>query len=279
MLRQQWQTNQSLVCVGLDPEPERFPVELAADPYPIFSFNKLIIDATATLVCAYKPQMAHYSAKSAELELEMTIDYIHQSYPQIPVILDAKRGDVGSTAQYYAQEAFERYKADAVTVNPYLGFDSLEPFFAYSDKGIIVLCRTSNPGSMDIQTLMLENTTPLYLHIAQLAATQWNKNNNVLLVVGATHPDALQKVRSVVGNMPLLVPGIGAQGGDVMATVSAAQTQEGNGLIISASRSILYHDPKLSLMDYSKEVSKAAAELREQVNQTRFNFPHSLHQP
>src|SRR5579862_5614550 len=218
-----WQRNDSLVCVGLDPEIERMPREIAEQASPIFQFNRAIIDATADLVCAYKPQIAHYAAYEAEDQLGRTIEYVHQRYPGIPVILDAKRGDVAHTAKRYAIEAFERYKADAVTVNPYLGSDSLEPFLKRADRGVIILCRTSNPGARDLQDLQVGGRK-LYQVVADLAAREWNSRGNCLLVVGATYPRELAEVREIVGTMPFLVPGVGAQGGDVAAAVSSGQT-------------------------------------------------------
>jgi len=234
-----WDTNDSLVCVGLDPEIERFPRHVADQASPIFQFNKAIIDATADLVCAYKPQYAHYAAYEAEDQLERTIDYIHRSYPGIPVILDSKRGDVGNTAERYAIEGFERYHADAVTVSPYLGGDTLEPFLKYEDKGVIILCRTSNPGAGDLQDLQIGGRRLFHI-VADLAARRWNSRGNCLLVVGATYPRELAEVREIVGNMPLLVPGVGAQGGDVAQVVQNGQTVAGTGLVISSSRGILY---------------------------------------
>src|SRR6185437_9027987 len=213
-----WARSDSLVCVGLDPEIERFPRQVAEHPSPIFQFNKAIIDATADLVCAYKPQFAHYAAYEAEDQLERTIEYIHRSYPGIPVILDSKRGDVGNTAERYAIEAFERYHADAVTVSPYLGGDALEPFLKYEDKGVIILCRTSNPGAGDLQDVEVRGRR-LFHAVADLAAHRWNSRGNCLLVVGATYPRELAEVREIVGNMALLVPGVGAQGGDVAQAV------------------------------------------------------------
>ncbi len=215
-LQRVWDTNDSLVCVGLDPEIERFPNQIAEQPSPIFQFNKAIVDATADLVCAYKPQFAHYAAYEAEDQLERTIDYIHRTYPGIPVILDSKRGDVGNTAARYAIEAFERYHADAVTVSPYLGGDSLEPFLEYEEKGVIVLCRTSNPGAGDLQDLEIGGRRLFHI-VAEKTARSWNTRGNCLLVVGATYPRELAEVREIVGNMPFLVPGVGAQGGDVRA--------------------------------------------------------------
>src|SRR5579864_1013573 len=224
--------NDSLVCVGLDPEIERFPAAVRSEPSPIFHFNKAVIDATRDLVCAYKPQFAHYAAYEAEDQLERTIEYIHKSCPHVPVILDAKRGDIGSTAERYAIEAFERYGADAVTVNPYLGGDSLEPFLKYADRGVVILCRTSNPGAGDLQDLRVGERA-LYQVVAELAATRWNSRGNCLLVVGATAPRELAEVRAIVGDMPLLVPGVGAQGGDVAQAVRGGQTRAGTGLLIS----------------------------------------------
>ena len=238
-LQRAWDSNDSLVCVGLDPEIERFPAQFAEQPSPIFQFNKAIIDATADLVCAYKPQFAHYAAYEAEDQLERTIDYIHRTYPGIPVILDSKRGDVGNTAERYAIEAFERYHADAVTVSPYLGGDSMEPFLKYEDKGVIILCRTSNPGAGDLQDLEISGRR-LFHVVADLAARRWNTRGNCLLVVGATYPRELAEVREIVGNMPFLVPGVGAQGGDVAQAVQSGQTAAGAGLVISSSRGILY---------------------------------------
>jgi orotidine-5'-phosphate decarboxylase len=260
-----WKRSNSLVCVGLDPEIERFPPQIAAQPSPIFQFNKAIIDATADLVCAYKPQFAHYAAYEAEDQLERTIEYIHRSYPGIPVILDSKRGDVGNTAERYAIEAFERYGADAVTVNPYLGSDSLEPFLKRADKGVIILCRTSNPGARDLQDLEVSGRK-LYQVVADLAAREWNSRGNCLLVVGATYPRELAEVREIVASMPFLVPGVGAQGGDVAAAVSSGQTADGTGLIISSSRGILYAGCD---GDFSAAARSAAQALRDQINSSR----------
>lgn len=264
-LATRWRDSNSLVCVGLDPEIERFPRHIAAQPSPIFQFNKAIVDATADLVCAYKPQFAHYAAYEAEDQLERTIEYIHRNYPGIPVILDSKRGDVGNTAERYAIEAFERYGADAVTVNPYLGGDSLEPFLKYADRGVIVLCRTSNPGGRDLQDLDVGGRK-LYQIVADMVARKWNTRGNCLLVVGATYPRELAEVREIVGPMPFLVPGVGAQGGDVAQAVSNGQTADGTGLVISSSRSILYagNDD-----DFTGAARKATQTLRDQINASR----------
>ncbi len=264
-LLEAWDRSDSLVCVGLDPQIERFPPAIAAQPAPIFEFNKAIIDATADVVCAYKPQFAHYAAYEAEGELKRTIEYVHQRYPGIPVILDAKRGDIGSTSKRYAIEAFERYGADAVTVNPYLGFDSLEPFLDYADRGTFVLCRTSNPGARDLQDLPVAGR-PLYQAVAELAATRWNARGNCALVVGATYPAELAAVRAIVGEMPLLVPGVGAQGAEVGRAVSGGQTAAGTGLIVSSSRAILYAS---SAADFAAAARAATLSLREAINRAR----------
>jgi orotidine-5'-phosphate decarboxylase len=275
-----WDRNNSLVCVGLDPEIERLPASIAAEPSPIFQFNKAIIDATADLVCAYKPQFAHYAAYEAEDQLERTIDYIHRNHPHVPVILDSKRGDVGNTAERYALEAFERYHADAVTVNPYLGGDSLEPFLRHADKGVVILCRTSNPGARDIQDLQIHATAgtaggstegsvgprKLYHVIAELAAKKWNSRGNCMLVVGATYPRELAEIREIVGDMPFLVPGVGAQGGDVVQAVQNGRTKAGKGLVISSSRAILYAS---SGTDFASAARAAASTLRDQINAAR----------
>jgi orotidine-5'-phosphate decarboxylase len=264
-LQRAWDSNNSLVCVGLDPEIERFPEQVAEQPSPIFQFNKAIIDATADLVCAYKPQFAHYAAYEAEDQLERTIDYIHRTYPGIPVILDSKRGDVGNTAERYAIEAFERYHADAVTVSPYLGGDSMEPFLKYEDKGVIILCRTSNPGAGDLQDLEIGGRR-LFHVVADLAARRWNTRGNCMLVVGATYPRELAEVREIVGNMPFLVPGVGAQGGDVAQAVQNGQTAAGAGLVVSSSRGILYAS---SGENFASAAREATVKLRDQINASR----------
>ena len=264
-LRQAWVAQQSLLCVGLDPDPARLPKQLGAFAHPIFEFGRSIVDATADLVCAFKPQIAYYSAARAEDQLEMTISHIRRHHPAIPVILDAKRGDVGSTAEMYAKEAFQRYQADAVTVNPYLGFDSLSPFLDFADKGVIVLCRTSNPGARDVQDID-SGGRKLYQLIAEKAARDWNANANVLLVVGATYPEELGQIRAIVGDMPILVPGVGAQGGDVAAVMANGATADGTGLVISSSRAVLYAG---SGGDYAQAARAAALKLRDEINLCR----------
>jgi orotidine-5'-phosphate decarboxylase len=264
-LRAAWLRKNSLVCVGLDSDLEKIPDHLRSFKLPLFEFNRAIIDATADLVCAFKPQIACYAALGLERDLEETFTYIHEQYPDLPVILDAKRGDVGSTAEWYAQEAFDRYGADAVTVNPYLGGDTLEPFLKWEDKGVIVLCRTSNPGAADIQDLECSGEK-LYQIIARKAAQEWNHNGNVLLVVGATYPKELGEIRSLVGNMPFLVPGIGAQGGDIEQAVTKGKTPDGTGMIINSSRGILYAG---SGKEFAQAARSAALRLKEEINRYR----------
>lgn len=264
-LRAAWVNHNSLLCVGLDPDLSTVPASLGKSPTPLFDFNKAIIDATADLVCAYKPQAAYYAAYGAEAELARTIAYIHDSCPGVPVILDAKRNDIGSTAAMYAREAFDRYGADAVTVNPYLGGDALEPFLERADKGVVILCRTSNPGARDIQDLT-SNGKKLYQVVAEKAAKDWNRNRNVALVVGATYPEEIREVREIVGEMPLLVPGVGAQGGDIERAVRNGRTPDGAGLIISASRAIQYAGGD---GDFAEAARGAALDLRNRINRCR----------
>jgi len=254
--------NHSLLCVGLDPNREK----IQALNIDLFTWLKGVVDAVADQVCAFKPQIAYFSALSAETELLQIITYIHESYPHIPVLLDTKRGDIGTTAEQYAIEAFERYHADAVTVNPYMGQDTLQPFLDYADKGVIVLCKTSNKGSDEFQNLTLENGRTLFQQVAHNATEKWNKNNNILLVVGATYPQELAKIRQIVGEMPLLIPGIGAQGGDIEATLKAGlnNNSEKSGLIISSSRGIIYAGS--SLDNYQQKASEACTQLNAQIS-------------
>ena len=234
-----WTANDSLLCIGLDPDLARLPPQLQGEPDGILRFCSAIIDATADLACCFKPQIAYFAALGAERQLEDICRYLRENYPHIPLILDAKRGDIGATARQYAREAFDRYGADAVTVNPYMGFDSVAPYMEWEERGVIVLCRTSNPGGSDLQFLKVDGQ-PLYQHVAHLVAEKWNVNGQCALVVGATFPQELAEVRAIVGAMPLLVPGIGAQGGDIAATVSAGKTADGMGMMINSSRAILY---------------------------------------
>lgn len=264
-LRQRWQTANTLVCVGLDPEPAKFPSRFANDADAVFAFCRDIADATAGYACAFKPQIAHFAALRAESALERLIAHLKSAHPQVPVILDSKRGDIGSTAQHYATEAFDRYGADAVTVNPYLGRDALQPFLDRADRGVIILCRTSNPGAGELQDLLVAGR-PLYQHVAEKAAVEWNANGNVALVVGATWPEQLGEVRALVKDVPLLVPGVGAQGGDAAAVVSNAKTPDGTGLMISSSRAVLYASGG---EDYAQAAANAARELRDLINASR----------
>lgn len=262
-----WAANNSLLCVGLDPDIGKFPAHLQGQPDAIAQFCKAIIDATADLACAYKPQIAYFAAQRAESQLEEICAYLRATYPHIPIVLDAKRGDIGATAEQYAREAFERYGADAVTVNPYMGFDSIAPYLEWNDRGVIVLCRTSNPGGSDLQFLNVDGK-PLYQHVAQMVAQKWNRNGQCALVVGATFPGELAQVRALVGDMPLLVPGIGAQGGDIEATVTAGRTANGGGMMISSSRAILYAKAGVG-EDYAKAARRIALETRDAINQYR----------
>ena len=265
-LEQAWRSRNSLLCVGLDPDPRRLPAHLANRPDAIFEFCRDIVDATADLVCCFKPQIAYFAAYRAEGQLERLIAWIHEHHSAVPVILDAKRGDIGSTAELYAVEAFERYDADAVTVNPYLGRDSVEPFLAYRDRGVILLCRTSNPGGSDLQFLDVGGGEKLYQRVARLVSGEWNAQGQCALVVGATFPLEMRRVREIVGDLPLLVPGIGAQGGDIEATVKAGRSSAGTGLMISCSRAILYAG---SGADYADEARRVALATRDEINRWR----------
>jgi orotidine-5'-phosphate decarboxylase len=262
-LQSAWASQGSMLCVGFDPDPKRLPQSLQGKSESIFEFCREIADATADLACSFKPQFAYFASQGAEAQLEKLIRHLKNKYPKIPVILDSKRGDIGSTAEHYALEAFERYGADAVTVNPYLGFDSVEPYLRHAGKGVIVLCRTSNPGGSDLQFLNVSPSgDPLYIHVAKLAAQQWNLSGQLSLVVGATFPEEIAKVREIVGEMPLLIPGIGAQGGDIDATVKAGSipNKPGTGMIINSSRAILYAS---SGPDFAEAARKVALTTRD----------------
>jgi len=260
--------NNSLLCVGLDPDITKLPASITSVENPIFEFNKAIIDATADLVCAFKPNSAFYEAYGTKgiKQLKLTTDYIKQRYPEVPIILDAKRADIGNTNDGYASFIFDYLAADAVTLHPYLGMEALEPFFSRKDKGLIILCRTSNPGAAEFQDLMIENM-PLYQHIAHQVAKQWNDNNNCLLVVGATYPKEMKIIRGIVGQeMTLLVPGVGAQGGDVAATMQAGLGANGQGLIMSSSREILYASAN---EDFAEAARTVALSTRDEINKYR----------
>ncbi len=255
----------SMLCVGLDPEPARFPGAWQNDPERIFDFCAEIVDATHDLVCAFKPQIAHFAAYRAEDQLERLIAHIKQVAPEVPVILDAKRGDIGSTAAQYALEAFERYQADALTLSPYLGFDSIEPYLKYPGKGLILLCRTSNPGGSDLQAQRLDSGELLYEHVARLAAGPWNASGQLGLVVGATFPAEIERVRALAPTLPLLIPGIGAQGGDVQATVRAGwrgsldggQRSSSGAIVVNSSRAVLYASAGADFAEAARAVAEA----------------------
>lgn len=245
--------NNSLLCVGLDPDPEKLQRGESQ-----FDFNKIIIDSTASYVCCYKPQIAFYAAagESGLVSLKQTVDYIHKNYPDIPVLLDAKRGDVGHTSEMYAKEVFDEIEADAVTVTPYCGFDSLEPFFKREDKGIFVICRTSNSGASDFQDLKI-GKNPLYVEVAKKIISWSQKYPNVFLEIGATWPQEIGVLRKLATSMPFLIAGIGAQGGDLKSTLENGLTDDGYGLIISSSRGIIYaQDPKQTAQDLKNEINK-----------------------
>ncbi|WP_174525241.1 orotidine-5'-phosphate decarboxylase [Hydrogenophaga flava] len=239
--------NQSLLCVGLDPDPAKFPAGLKGDASKIYDFCAAIVEATADAVIAFKPQIAYFAAHRAEDQLEKLMRHMKAVAPQVPVILDAKRGDIGSTAEQYAIEAFERYGADAVTLSPFMGFDSVQPYLKYHGKGAFLLCRTSNPGGDDLQNQRLasvEGQPLLYEHVARLAQGPWNLNGQLGLVVGATYPAEIERVRALAPTLPLLIPGVGAQGGDAVATIRAGYRTLGGAttgpVIVNSSRAVLY---------------------------------------
>ena len=238
-LLQAWESSGGALCVGLDPILERMPPAIARGPRPVLAFNKLVVDTVGDLVCAFKPQHAHHAAVGAEDDLAETIAYIHERWPKVVVLLDAKRGDIGSTAEMYAREAFDRYDADAVTVNPYLGDEGVLPFMDRPDRGAVVLCRTSNPGADRVQNALADGE-PLYLMVARRAERVWNRLNNVMLVGGGTHVDDLARVRAAAADLAFLVPGIGEQGGSAGDAAKAGRRADGHGLVVSASRSVLY---------------------------------------
>ncbi|HEX7439188.1 MAG TPA: orotidine-5'-phosphate decarboxylase [Caldimonas sp.] len=262
--------NDSMLCVGLDPEPSKFPLPWRDDPRRIYDFCAAVVDATHDLAIAFKPQIAYFAAHRAEEQLERLIAHIAAVAPQVPVILDAKRGDIGATAEQYAREAFERYRADALTLSPFMGFDSIEPYLRHADKGLLLLCRTSNPGGSDLQAQPLASGQLLYERIAELAQGPWNRSGQLGLVVGATYPAEIARVRAFAPTLPLLIPGIGAQGGDAAATVRAGWRQAGGHtvapIIASASRAILYAD---SGADFGAAARRAAQQLRQELAQAR----------
>ncbi len=272
----------SLVCVGLDSAIEKIPSHLQQERYPQFTFNKAIIDATAPFVCAYKPNSAFYEARgeAGMKELKMTFDYIHSTYPDIVSIMDAKRADIGSTNEGYVKYIFDYLNADAITLHPYLGKEALAPFLKREDKGCIILCKTSNPGSGEFQDIEINSLDPglrrddtgsdsslkMYEYVAQQVSQKWNENNNCMLVVGATYPEQMRKIRSVTGDMPFLVPGIGAQGGDVEKTVCAGMDSNKRGMMINSSRGIIFAS---NGEDFAQKAGEEARKLRDEINRYR----------
>ena len=275
MLRAAERRNDSLLCVGLDPEPAKFPHAWAFDAGRIFDFCSAIVDATHDLAIAFKPQIAYFAANRAEDALERLIAHIHRVAPFVPVILDAKRGDMGTTAEQYAREAFERYRADAVTLSPFQGLDSIEPYMRYEGKGLFLLCRTSNPGGSELQAQRLASGDFLYEHIARLAQGPWNAGGQIGLVVGATYPDEIARVRAIAPTLPLLIPGVGAQGGDAAATVRSGWRGGAGGMtrgmttgpiLVNASRSVLYASRGA---DFAQAARAAALATRAELNRAR----------
>lgn len=273
MLRDAGANNQSMLCVGLDPEPSRFPADMKGNANKIYDFCARIVDATADLVNAFKPQIAYFAAHRAESQLERLMEHIRRVAPAVPIILDAKRGDIGSTAEQYAIEAFERYGADAVTLSPFMGFDSVAPYLKYQGKGAFLLCRTSNPGGDDLQSQRLssvEGAPLLYEHVARLAQGPWNLNGQLGLVVGATYPAEIDRVRALAPTVPLLIPGVGAQGGDAVATVKAGLRTNGP-IIVNSSRAILY---AASDAHFAEAARREALRTREVLQQAAAQARH-----
>lgn len=273
LLRAQWD-NGNFVCVGLDPDLTKIPkcVHMQTIENTIVEFNRAIVRATKDLACAYKPNIAFYEAHGSEGlgALRRTIMYINTNAPHTPVILDAKRADIGNTNAGYVEAAFDLLEADAITVHPYLGAEALQPFLDCEDKGIIVLCRTSNNGAGEFQdryiSVLPGCNMPLYEFVSRQVAIEWNKNGNCLLVVGATYPEELAQVRKIVGDMPILIPGIGAQGGDVKKTVLAGRDSRGQGMIINSSRGIIYAS---SGPDFAEAARAETLKLHNLINQYR----------
>jgi orotidine-5'-phosphate decarboxylase len=256
--------NRSMLCVGLDPEPKRFPGALKGDATRIYDFCARIVDATADLVISFKPQIAYFAAHRAEDQLERLMEHMRRNAPHVPVILDAKRGDIGSTAEQYAIEAFERYGADAVTLSPFMGFDSVAPYLRYEGKGAFLLCRTSNPGGDDLQAQRLASVPGeplLYEHVARLAQGPWNLNGQLGLVVGATYTNEIERVRALAPTLPLLIPGVGAQGGDAVATVKAGWRSDAP-IIVNSSRAVIYSS---SGDDFADAARRQASRTRDEL--------------
>jgi orotidine-5'-phosphate decarboxylase len=260
-LDRSWTASRSMLCVGLDPDPARLPAPLRGRPNAVEEFCRAIVDATADLVCAFKPQIAYFASQGEEPALERVCEHIRTEYPDVTLVLDSKRGDIGSTAEHYAREAFVRYGAHAVTVNPYLGTDSVEPYFDHGG-GVIAICRTSNPGGDDFQSL-ISNGRPIYAHVADMVASRWSKLGDCGLVVGATYPGELADVRAIAPDVPILVPGVGAQGGDAASAVEHGATHDGRGLLVSSSRAVLYAGDGTDFAEAARaEAQRTAASLR-----------------
>lgn len=262
------ETSNSLLCVGLDADLSKIPAHIASRPDPLFQFNKAVVDATHDIVCAYKPNSAFYEAEGPEgiRQLKQTVDYIHATYPGVPVILDAKRGDIGNTNDKYVSFIYDYLNVDAVTLHPYLGGESLEPFLARADKGAIIMCRNSNPGAGELQDLVIDGR-PLYELMAERITTTWNTNGNCLLVVGATVPAEAQRIRQITGDDAwFLVPGVGSQGGDIEATVKASVNSQGTGIVINSARGILYAG---SGEDFATAARNEAMKTRDEINNYR----------
>jgi orotidine-5'-phosphate decarboxylase len=262
--------NNSLVCVGLDSEITKIP-SVVKGKNRQFLFNKAIIDATHDLVCAYKPNSAFYEANGTEGigQLKKTCDYIREKYPEIVIILDAKRADIGSTNEGYARFAFDWLGADAITIHPYLGREALKPFLDRKEKGSIILCRTSNPGAGEFQDPVVDSGSQrnkLYQFVAEKVAKEWNENDNCGLVVGATYPLELSIVRRIVGSMPLLIPGVGAQGGDIEATTKAGVDGKGANAMINSSRGIIFAS---NGKDFAVRSREETLLLRDSINKFR----------
>lgn len=273
-LERRWQLG-NFVCVGLDSQYDKIPEvvkEKKSVERAVFEFNQAVVDATHDLVCAYKPQYAFYGAlgEAGVSALRRTIGYIHDKHPGIPVILDAKRNDIGNTSEQYAKEVFDIYGADAVTVNPYLGRKALQPFLDRKDKGVIVLCRTSNPGAGEFQDLVVKHPilgeVPFYQVVAYQVASEWNLHRNCALVVGATYPEEAAQIRRVAPNLPFLIPGIGKQGGDVEKAVTASKDSKNKGMIINSSRGIIFAS---SGPDFAEAARAKTEELRGLINSFR----------
>lgn len=266
MLQARWRNQNTLLCVGLDPNRSRFPEVLADSPDAVYEFCCGIVDATADLVCAFKPQIAYFASEGAEDALKRIIAYIHANHPGIPVILDAKRGDIGSTCEHYAREAFERFEADCVTLSPYMGEDTVAPYLAWPEKGAFLLCRTSNKSGDELQMLDVGGGERLFERVARLVAEKWNRTGELGLVVGATYPEELAAVRRIAPDIPLLVPGVGAQGGDVEAAVKAGMDTCGAGMVINSGRAILYASRGA---DWKEAARAAALATRDAINTAR----------